>query len=315
MNNDNFNSEKENQIEEENNVQNGKKIVKEEVNLQFHWYIFPFIVIYLLSYFFPGVIFMLYVLLFFHPYFLEAFQLNPFSGDIKPLIALLTMPALLIGLYLLHLFLVAVGTRYFWRLSEKIYPSREGVIPRNVPSKTLNFYHIRSFLIKYGKAAYFKGAFPWLAPWFFNFVGSNIIGKGTTMEEEVCGDKFIEVGENCYLGPNSTLTSHLVEGIFGNIPYFKVRVGDNVTFTGDNSISPGCNIGDNSYLLPLASASKYNVLKGNNYYFGIPLRKIFKKKVAEYLNLTPEQLKMQEDMAKRQKQLKAKKETEDNNNE
>ncbi|MHA1757845.1 MAG: hypothetical protein ACTSVV_13800, partial [Promethearchaeota archaeon] len=60
-------------------------------------------------------------------------------------------------------------------------------------------------------------------------------------------------------------------------------------------------------LLPLASASKYNDLKGNNYYFGIPLRKIFKKKVAEYLGLTPEQLKMQEDMAKKQKQLKAKK--------
>ena len=78
-------------------------------------------------------------------------------------------------------------------------------------------------MIKYGKNSFTKGIFPWLSNWFFNTVGSNKIGKGTTLEESVGMDKFIEVGENCYFGVNSTLASHLIQGIFGNITYFKIK--------------------------------------------------------------------------------------------
>jgi len=88
------------------------------------------------------------------------------------------------------------------------------------------------------------------------------------------------------MGVNSSLASHLVDGIFGNITYFKVTVGDNSTLSGFNTIAPGCELKDNSYLLPMAAATKHNTTRGDNYYYGMPLRRIFKKKIMDYLKLT-----------------------------
>ncbi|MFX1298787.1 MAG: hypothetical protein ACFFD2_28500, partial [Promethearchaeota archaeon] len=219
--------------------------------------------------------------------FIETTNFLALITEIKPVLALISMPLIIINCYLIRLFFVSLITRGFWKLSENKSPSKEGIIPRNFPSKILNYYHIRSFLIKYGKNIFTKGIFPWLSNWFYNFVGTSKIGKGTTLEESVVNDKFIEVGENCYIGVNSALASHVIEGIFGNISYFKVKAGNNVTAAAMNVAGPGSEIHNNSYLLPLASTTKHSVIKGKNYYWGIPLRKIFRKKIMNYLKITP----------------------------
>jgi acetyltransferase-like isoleucine patch superfamily enzyme len=152
-------------------------------------------------------------------------------------------------------------------------------------------------MIKYGKNSFVKGIFPWLSNWFYNFVGSSKVGKGSTLEESICNERFGIVGKNCYFGASSTLATHLVDGTFGNINYFHVKVGDNVTAAATNLISAGSELHDNSYLLPIASAGKHSVLKGNNYYWGIPLRKIFRKKTMDYLDLTPTELEINANIA------------------
>lgn len=273
------------------------KIRREDVEFHYFSYLVILFTIYLSSFFFPAIIFMDYVLFFFLPNFLEASNFISLFTDINSLISLITMPLVIIGCYLLRLLFMALITRLFWRYTEKKSPSKDGIIPRNFPSRALKFYHMRSFMIKYPKNVFVKGLFPWLVNFLYNTVGSNRIGKGSTIEESVGNDKFSIIGKNVYIGVNSTLASHLVEGIFGNIAYFQIHVGDNVTAAGTNQIGPGTEIHDNSYLLPTACASKHNVLKGNNYYFGIPLRKIFTKKVSKYLGLTPEDLDKNENLS------------------
>ena len=272
-----------------------KPVIKEEVNMQYHWYILVFLIIYYGSYVISGMILFGFIMFFFLPFFLEAPNFISLFIDLKSLLSLLFMPLIIIICYLIHLVLISLTTGIFWKISERISPSKDGIIPRNIRSKTANYYHLRSFIIKYGKRAFTKGIFPWLSNWFFNFIGASKIGKGTTIEESVGSDKFVDVGKNCYIGVNSTLASHLIQGIFGNIGYFRLHVGDNVTTAAMSQIGPGVEIYDNSFLLPLASCSKHSLIKGGkNYYFGIPLRKIFKKKTMEYLGLT------QEDMDKNQ---------------
>jgi len=132
-----------------------------------------------------------------------------------------------------------------------------------------------------------------LLPWFYNFLESSKIGKGTTMEESVSNDRFLEIGKDCYIGVNSVFTSHLVDGIFGNIAYFKIKVGDKVTAAAKNCIGPGSEIKSNSYLLPFASGPKHMVLRGNCYYFSEgakPLQRLSKRKIRRYLKLDPESL-------------------------
>ena len=269
-------------------------VVKEEVNLQYHLYISIFILIFYCSWIVPGIFFFLYLLQVFVPYVLGTTVFINLFTQAKPLLAFLSMPLVLIGCYLLRLFILALMTRIVWKITERISPSKEGIIPRNVRSRTANYYHIRSFLIKYGKNAFSKGAFPWLSGWYNTFIGGSKIGKGTTMEESMVNDKFIEVGENCYIGVNSVITSHLVDGVFGNINFFKVKVGNNITFAANNCIGPGTEVRDESYLLPLASAGKHSLLRGKGYYFSEeakPLRKIFKRKIRNYLAIDPKTLK------------------------
>lgn len=276
------------------NDTNEVDVIKEEVKLQFHWYLFSFFMIYLISFLFPGIIFMLYVLLVFVPYFLEVTSIISVFTELKPLLSLALMPCVMIFCYFIHMVLIAVVTKILWAITEDKSPTKPGIIPRNIQSKILNYYHIRSFMIKYPKYVFTKGIFPWLSNWLYNYVGTSKIGKGTTIEEQVCADKFIDIGKNCYFGPNCVLTSHLVEGIFGNIAYFEIKAGDNVTAAGLNCIAPGTEIKENSFLLPMASTAKFSILKEDNYYFGIPLRKIFRRKITEYLDISKKELKLNE---------------------
>jgi len=285
-----------NSTEIDNSNDPTKEIIKEDIKKQPYWHVLTFFSTYIGSYLIPGVIFFIYILFLFIPNVLNTSNLITLFTELGPLFSLLIMPIILISCYVMHIFLVGFITRFWWRLTEKNSPSKDGTIPRNIPSKTLNYYHIRSFMIKYPKNVVMKGIFPWLTNWMYNFIGTNVIGKGTTLEEQVCGEKFTDIGDNCYIGVNSIVATHFVEGIFGNIAFFKIKIGNNVTFSVFGCVAPGTEIGDNSYLLPLASAGKHSVLKGNNYYFGMPLRKIFKRKIQEYLQLTPNDFQIDEEI-------------------
>ncbi|MFX1307466.1 MAG: hypothetical protein ACFFDG_11690 [Promethearchaeota archaeon] len=283
------------ETEHPNTGETDNEVVKEEQSLQFHLYIILFAIIYYISWVIPGMVFWLYFFYPFRIYFLENLGFISIFTELSSLITLLLMPLVIICCYLLHLVLIGLTTRLLWRITERISPSRSGIIPRNIRSRAANYYHIRSFMIKYGKNTFAKGIFPWLSNWFFNTVGSDKIGKNTTLEESVGNDKFINVGKNCYIGVNSTLASHLIQGIFGNISYFEIKLGDNVTAAGMNQIGPGSELHDNCFLLPLASTSKHSVAKGA-YYFGIPFRKIFRKKLINYLGVTVKDLEMNENI-------------------
>jgi hypothetical protein len=277
-----------------------KARIKEEVPVHMGLNVINLIIIYLGSMFVPVFIFMSYILMFFVPNFLEAQSFLSIFTEWRSLLNLLLMPLMIIGCFLLYLIFLGLFTRILWRRSEKKSPTKDGVIPRDIPSTTFKHYGMRSFMIKHPKNVFSKGMFPWLSNWFFNFVGTSKIGKGSTIEEQICADRYIEIGKNNYIGVNSALAAHAVEGIFGSINYFKIKTGDNVTTAGINLVGPGSVFNDNSYLLPLASATKHSILKGNNYYFGIPLRKIFKKKIMNYLDITMEDLKKSDELRQKQ---------------
>jgi len=284
---------------EESNLSNQNEIIKEDVKLQYHLYILIFAIIYYSSWVFPGICFFWYFLQVFIPHVLNVTHFFLIFIQLDSLIAFFSMPLVIIGCYLIYLFFLGISTKIFWKLSEKISPSKEGVIPRNIRSRAANYYHIRGFMIKYGKNSFTKGVFPWLSNWFFNFVGASKIGKGTTLEESVVNDKFVEIGDNCYIGVNSALATHVVEGIFGNISYFKIKIGNNVTAATTNLIGPGTEISDNSFMLPLACATKHSIVGKPtliNYYLGMPLRRIFRKKLIKYLGVSPKDLEKNENI-------------------
>ena len=300
----------------EDTSDSGSDFQREIVQFQYQKYMAFFFFIYIGSYLAPVIALMFYLFLILKPLFLEVESFIIVLTSLDSLIIFLTLPLVIIVFYLSHLFLLGVFTRVLWSYTEKKSPTVDGIIPRDISSKTADYYHYRSFMIKYGKNAFMKGIFPWLANWFFNFVGACVIDKGTTFEESVLNDRNIIVGRNCYIGVNSTLASHTVEGVFGNIVNFKVVLKDNVTLGGFNVLAPGCELKDNTYLLPLAAGSKFNITKGDNYYYGIPFRRIFRKKIMEYIKISEDDLNRAEELRIRQLNAKTnssdKKEINDN---
>ena len=282
----------------------GSDIPRELVNFEYHKYMAFFFFIYVGSYLIPVIALMFYLFLMLKPLFLEVNSFIVILTNLDSLLIFLSIPLVVIFFYLSHLFLLGVFTRILWRYTEKKSPTKDGIIPRDIRSKTADYYHYRSFMIKYGKNAFMKGVFPWLANFYFNFVGAGVIDKGTTFEESVLNDRHIIVGKNCYIGVNSTLCTHVVEGIFGNIIYFKIILGENVTLGGFNQIGPGGDLKENSFLLPMAAATKFNTTKGDNYYFGMPLRRIFKKKIMNYLKLSEDDLARSEELRVRREKEK-----------
>ncbi len=270
--------------------------VKEEINLQYHWYMLSFFIIYIGSLILPIILLMSYIMLFYLPYFLKIDNFLALFTRIDSLIASIMLPIVIVAAYLLHILFMGLITKWHWSITEKRSPSKSGIIPRNIPSKTQNFYHIRSFMIKYPKNAILRGPFPWLIRWLYNLVGCNSIGKNSVIEEQFGGDRFVKMGKNCYFGVNGAISSHAVEGIFGNISYFKINIGDNVAASAFNCIAPGVEIGNNAGILPMTGATKYNKLKGDDYYFGTPLRRIFKKRIQKYLDVSEDDLKKAKDL-------------------
>jgi len=292
--------------DKENDKNSEEKVIKKEQPIKFHWYLLGFTTTYFISWLIPGSVFFLYIFLFFLPYFLETSNFILIFTELKPLLALVCFPLVLILCIFLHIFFAAAVVKFWYGFTQGISPSKEGVIPRNVPSKTSSLYHIRSFLLKYPKNVVMKGVFPWLFTWIFNFIGATEYGKGVTIEEEVCGDRFAKTGDNCYVGPNASLASHLVEGIFGNIYYFKVKLGDNCTVGAETPLGPGTELGDNSYVFPGSAALKFTEGKGGYYYFGMPIRRLFSRKLKKYLGLTDEDLEKAEKLTGKQQNSNSK---------
>lgn len=254
------------------------------------YYILSYLSMYVISFGIAGIIFVFFIKNFFIPYILDV--ANFFDIFMKPesLITLILTPAIIILCYLVHLLLVAVVLKIIFARTEKLEPSKPGIIPREKTNMALKYYHIRSFILRYPKWAFTKSPFPWLAVKLFNYVGTTKYGKGTTLEEQVCGEKYVTTGENCYFGVNGVLTSHLVEGSFGNVALFPLKIGKNVSLATFACIPPGTEIGDNVTMLPVSGCAKNDILKSNNYYIGMPVRKVFTKHIMEITKLTKEQI-------------------------
>ena len=134
--------------DEETIIFSGQDRTKEEVPVHMGQNILLIFIIYTGSLLIPCMIFMLYFVFIFIPNFLEAPNFISIFTDYGIIIHLFIMPIMIVGCFLLYLFFLALITRFLWRYTERKSPTKDGVIPRNISSKTFKYYGFRSFMIK-----------------------------------------------------------------------------------------------------------------------------------------------------------------------
>lgn len=268
-----------------------KEIPEEELtghdtglSVPFHVYILSGWAIIGGSFVVPGFLFIMYMFMFLIPNFLTLpLTLSRFFDPFTYIITL-TIPLVFILLYLIHLFFIALLTRIFYRYADSRGPA-QGVFDRNLDehSRTLDYYHWRSFLLKYPVFSFIRSPFPWLLGWELRFIGSNEVGKGTVFEECYI-HSHINPGENCYMGTFSHLTNHLVDGVYGeeNLTFYGAEIGDDVIFNALIGGLPGLEVGDEATFLPMTSTIKFDQLGDKGVYTGFPARRLKPQEIKEF---------------------------------
>lgn len=247
-----------------------------ELSVPFHVYIFSGWWIMGGSFILPGILFIIFL----YGFLIPNLFLIPFSLELllnlKIIAFLLLTPLILIGIYLMHLFFVALFTSMLYRFADYRGPA-QGVFDRNLDehSKALDYYHWRSFLLKYPVFAFLRSPFPWLLNWELRFIGSNKIGKGTVFEECFI-HSHLNFGKNCYMGTFAHISNHIVDGVYGseNLTFYGAKIGNNCVFNALIGGMPGLEIGNDACFLPMTTSIKYDKLGNEGIYLGFPLRKL-----------------------------------------
>ncbi len=237
------------------------------------------------SYIVPGLLFVFYFFVFLVPNFLVVPFSIEFLFEFKTIIIMLLTPLVIVSIYLLHLFFVALFTRWWYKLADTRGPA-QGVFDRNLDdsSKVLDYYHFRSFLMKYPIFAFLRSPFPWLLNWELSFIRSNKVGKGTVFEECYL-HSHLYFGENCYMGTFAHISNHLVDGVFGeeNLTFYGAEVGRDCVFNALIGGLPGLEMGNNNTFLPLCSTIKYDKISDDGVYMGFPAKRLNEKELKMFL--------------------------------
>ncbi len=236
------------------------------------------------SFIIPGFLFFLFLYGFLIPNLFSVQFSFKLLLNLRIIAILLITPLVFVAIYLLHLFFISLITRFIYRFADKRGPV-QGLFDRDLSasSKLLDYYHFRSFLMKYPVFAIIRSPFPWLIKFHLRFIGSNKIGKGTVIEESYI-HSHINFGKNCYYGTFAHLSNHLVDGVYGkeNLTFFGAEIGDNSVFNSLCGGMPGLETGNNATYLAKATSMKYDKLGDNGIYVGFPAKRLKKDEILKF---------------------------------
>jgi len=181
-------------------------------------------------------------------------------------LALVLMPPVLSGLYLLYIIGVVYLTKAILIISHKLHKPIEGKnIERDFDSKLIYHYHLRGFVKKFPLWLILRSPFHFLFRWMFKTFGLYKIGKNVTIYDSWIGLEFIYLEDNTIVGIGDVLSSHLVDGL-NRLTIQRVHLQKNAQLGHDVLLAPGVIVGENSIIRSRAGVPKLIKLKPNTVY-------------------------------------------------
>ncbi len=179
--------------------------------------------------------------------------------------------AVVILSYLLYIFISVKLSKSVVLWCKKKMPLTEGVFRRsfnekNVEDKRLYYYHVRGFTYKWPVFTAKKTFFPWMVNYALREIGGNRIGRDSIYADTFVGLEFTDLASNSAILYSSSISSHVVDSIFGNLTIKSITVEDNGILQPHAIAGPGSVIGKNTTLFPFKVAVK-NEKCLEKYYF------------------------------------------------
>jgi acetyltransferase-like isoleucine patch superfamily enzyme len=203
----------------------------------------------------------------------------PFS--IPLVFHLLLIPFVMLILYYLYMIILIEFAAGWARNWNKKSPPKEGVFQRvlddvkSEEGKIIKYYHKRGFIIKFPMWLTSKSPFPWLINRTLRRISHNKIGANVIYCDSYVGLEFTDLGDNVFIYPASSLSSHAVNTIFGKITMMEIKLGKATTLYPGNIVGPNAVTEENNVIFPNTVLHKnWRGKPGKQYYQGSPGRPI-----------------------------------------
>jgi acetyltransferase-like isoleucine patch superfamily enzyme len=174
------------------------------------------------------------------------------------LIWIIGAPVLFWILYFVYFGFTVLVTTGFLRYYDKKSPPTTKVLKRQFKDKNhpdyklLHYYHMRGAIIKYSLWFAQKSPFPGLLQRVLRLYGHNEIGNRVMYDNCFPGLEFTAIADDVVMEPGTSLSTHVVESLYGNLVIANVTLGEGAV-VGINSIvgpgitvAPGFQMGDNN---------------------------------------------------------------------
>ncbi len=101
------------------------------------------------------------------------------------------------------------------------------------------------------------------------------IGEEVYVGSIILNPERLEIGDNCFLGNNATLTGHIFEGDY--VILKKIKIGNSVTIGTNSTIFPGVEIGDNAVIGAMAIIPFGKKIPKNSVWIGAKPKRLKRK--------------------------------------
>lgn len=201
--------------------------------------------------------------------------------QIPLIIHLIILPGIFLVLYYLYIIFLIEFSAFWTRRWHKKSPPKQGIFPRilddhNSPEgKMIKYYHKRGFIIKFPIWLSSKSPFPWLVNRALRKIGHNKIKSNVIYCDSYVGLEFTDLGENSFIYPTTSLSSHAVNSIFGKLSILEIKLGKNTTLYPGIIAGPGVLTTEDNVVYPNTVLHKNWRGKPDKYYYqGSPGRPI-----------------------------------------
>jgi hypothetical protein len=198
-------------------------------------------------------------------------------------------PFLFIGNMVLYLWVMVKLDKILIEHWRKISPHQEGVFSRefvngNVNDMAVHYYHLRGFVPKWPVFYIKKSPFDWLVNFVLTENGENKIHKNALYVNCFVGLEFTDLEENVVIMDGSSVSSHVVDGIFGKLTLTRINFGENSIIGSNIIVGPGSRVPPNLTLAPVAMLPKdWSLSVEGNFIWGIPARFGYKGSMSDFI--------------------------------
>ena len=161
-------------------------------------------------------------------------------------------PLLFWALYFVYWGFTVIMTHVFLAYYDRRSPAEVDIVIKRqfkdkaLPDyKKLHYYHMRGAVVKYSLWITAKCPIPSLLKRVLNYYGHNSIASNVIYENLYPGLEFTEIKDNAIMENGSTLSTHVVESLYGNLVIGKVVLGENSVVGINTVIGPGITLADN----------------------------------------------------------------------